>query len=469
MTPGPCELAIRGGQVVTAAGVWWADLLVDGGRIAGLAAPGAGCGRSEVDAAGLHVLPGLVDAHVHIRFPGHPEREDVLSATTAAAAGGVTTVLEMPISDPGTATAEVLASRKELARDQATVDYAFYGGAGQDNLEHIAGLARAGVVGFKTFMHGPPPGREREFAGLCATDDGALLAVLQAVAATGRVAAVHAENDAVCRYLQGQLQARGRYDGLAHAEARPEAAELAAAATAIALAGLAGARLHLAHVSIPAVVDLAHAARAQGVDVTVETCPHYLAATTRDLERLGPLAKINPPLRGPRSVEGLWERVRARQVDLVASDHSPYRLEDKLPYADDIWRAPAGAPGLETMLPLLLSAVNGGRLALTDLVRLLASNPARRFGLYPRKGSLRPGADADLVLVDLGREQVIVPERMHTKARATARLFAGRRTVGAPVATMVRGRWVMRGGQVEPAPGYGRLLVPESGRECTHV
>ncbi|MEW6523643.1 MAG: amidohydrolase family protein [Bacillota bacterium] len=309
----------------------------------------------------------------------------------AAAAGGVTTVLEMPISQPSVHTVEILEQRKLLAAAGATVDYGFYGAAGEDNLAEIPGLAAAGVVGFKTFLHGPPPGRESEFKGLCCTNEGALLEVLRAVAGTGLPAAIHAESDAICSRLQERLKAQGRRDGMAHAASRPEVAEIAAAASALALAEATGVSLHLCHTSVPRVVEMAVAARERGANVTVETCPQYLFATVDDLARLGPLAKCNPPLRSHSTVRGLWDCVREKLCDIIASDHSPYHPDDKLPYAGDIWKAAAGLPGLETTLPLLLTAVSQGQLDMTDLARMLSLRPAQVFGLYPKKGVIEPG------------------------------------------------------------------------------
>lgn len=194
--------------------------------------------------------------------------------------------------------------------------------------------------------------------------------------------------------------------------------------------------------------------------VTAETCPHYLMFTDEALRVWGPYAKCNPPLRSAETQDRLWEGVRSGAIDVLGTDHSPFLVEEKAPHADDIWAAPPGMPGLEEFIPLMLTAVHRGRLALRDLVRLTAENPARLFGLWPRKGALARGADADLVLVDMRIERVHDHRRLYTKAREVALMYDGVRFHGVPVTTLVRGQFVMQGGEVTGRPGWGRWLTP---------
>jgi allantoinase len=257
-----------------------------------------------------------------------------------------------------------------------------------------------------------------------------------------------------------ELRAAGDGSPLSHARSRPPVVETSAVAQSLELARAAGARIEIAHCSTPTSVDLVTRARADGVAATVETCPHYLFLTEADIERHGPYAKINPALRAPELVDGLWERVVRGEVDVVGSDHSPFLVEEKEPYWDDMWGASPGAPGLESLLPLMLTAVGDGRLTLGRAIALTSENAARLFGLYPRKGAIRVGSDADLALVDLARPGTIDVSRWQTRSRGTARIWDGRTVSAAVVATLVRGRVTWRDGELVGERGWGRFVSP---------
>lgn len=421
-------------------------------------------GAQRIDAGGRPLLPGLIDAHVHIRAPGREEREDFYSGTCAAAAGGITTILEMPVSRPAVASAEVLRRRAEIAAGDAVVDFGLYAGAGQSNVDQIPALAEAGAVAFKTFMHAPPEGREEEYEGLHVTDDGSLLAVLRAVAKTGLVACVHAENDELIARGTAELQAMGRRDPMAHTLSRPPLAEIEAASRVILLAREANCRISLCHVSLPDTAMMARRSRFGGQDVRVESCPHYLLLTEQALAELGPYAKTNPPLRSEEQRAGLWRCTEEGWVDYVSSDHAPFAEQDKEGPGDDIFAVPAGAPGLETLVPVLADELlRTSEDGLSLLVRLCALNPAVIFGLYPRKGVLQPGSDGDCVLLETERPLVLQRERMKSKSRAAARLFDGWEVRGWPVMTVVRGQVVMRDGEVVGERGHGKMVRPLTG------
>jgi dihydropyrimidinase/allantoinase len=456
------DLVLSRGQVVTEADSFEADIGVKDGKIAAITGPKSLKGPNSIDCAGLLVLPGIIDSHVHIRYPGNPEREDFSTGTMAAAAGGITTVLEMPISFPCVRTGDILRQRVAACEPGAYVDFAFYGAAGWDSVDDVRGTAEAGAIGFKTFLHGPPAGREQEFIGLCATDEASLLDVFKAVARTGLVSAIHAESNAICEKLTGAMRARGHVAPVAHAESRPEIAEIVSTASSLALAEEAGVRLQLCHMSTDRGVRMAWDARQEGLPVTVETCPHYLAADVSDLERLGPYARINPPLRSRRTVEALWECLNRGMIDTVGSDHAPYLLEEKTRGEQDIFAATCGSPGLETLLPVMLDAVNGGRTCINRLVKIMSSNAARIFGLYPRKGAIMIGSDADFTVVDLSTRRPVRRDRMYTKSKHTARLFEDKSLTGWPVMTVVRGHVVMREGQIQGKAGTGRFVAQEA-------
>ena len=456
------DLVIRGGTLVTAEGERRGGLAIQNGRIVAVdrddAMPEA---RETLDATGLHVLPGLIDTHVHLRDPGKIEREDWFTGTQAAAAAGVTTILEMPIAIPPVHTAAILRDRAAHVQPRSIVDFALYAGASGDNLDEIEAMAADGAIAFKTFRTNPVKGREREFTGICCPDAGQMLEVMERTARTGLLHVVHAEEQQILNVTEERARRTGRHDGRVHALARPEIAETASVAQCVALAHATGTRLQIAHMSSAAALGIIARAKDAGIKVTAETCPHYLMFTEDALAQWGPYAKCNPPLRSQETQDRLWDAVRLGVIDVVGTDHSPFLVEEKAPFADNIWGAPPGIPGLEEFLPLLLTAVHRERLSLVDLARLTCENPARLFGLWPRKGTLAVGADADVVLVDMRAERVHDHRMLYTKSRDTALMYDGMRMRGLPVATFVRGRAVMRDGRITGEAGWGRWIKPQ--------
>lgn len=365
-------LLISGGQLVDELSVRQADVLIQDGRIQAILPPGqARAADSVFDARGLHVLPGVVDAHVHFKEPGRTEWEGLVSGTTAAAAGGVTTVCDMPLNcHPPTLDSRALALKRSAIAEHAVVDYA-------------------------------------------------------AESSPGILLALQAE-DAM------ETQRRG---------------ERARSARTM------GARLHFVHISTAGAARLIAEARSAGQDVSVETCPHYLLLDESDLERLGAFGKCAPPLRSRQEVEDLWQAVLDGAIDWIASDHSP--CPPTMKQTDDIWSAWGGLGGVQTLLPALLSeGVHARGLSLPKLVSLIAGGPARRLGLYPRKGVLDPGSDADLVLVDLARDWTLQVADLRT--RWPVNPFVGRSFRGQVIATLVRGTIVWRDGAARVAPGFGQ-------------
>lgn len=455
------DLVIIGGTLVTSEGEARGALAVADGRIIAVdrdeAMPSA---RETIDATGLHVLPGVIDTHVHLRDPGNPEREDWLTGTQAAAAGGITSILEMPISIPPVYTAAILRERAARVQPRSIVDFGLYGGASGDNLGEIEEMAAAGAVAFKTFRTRAFQGREAEFTGICCPDAGRMSEVLRRTAGTKLLHVIHAEEQQILDAAAEHVRGSGVRGGRAHALSRPEVAEVASVAQCIALAGDAAARLQIAHMSTGGAADLVASAKDRGLPVTAETCPHYLTFTEEALQRLGPFAKCDPPLRPQETVDRLWEAVGSGVIDVIGTDHAPFTTEEKERGAAEIGRAPSGFIGLEQHVPVMLTAVARGRITLPRLVRLISENPARLFGLWPRKGTLRPGADADLTLVDLRARRVHDHRMLYSKARSLGRIYDGMTFVGLPVATIVRGRAVMRHGRVTGLPGWGQWITP---------
>lgn len=452
------DVAVTGGLVVTEAGAAPLSVGIREGRISALVAdPGALRAREEaVDARGLVVLPGVVEPHCHFWDPGPTEREDWRTGTAAAAAGGVTTCIEMPLSDPPTVDRDAFALKQRRAAEQAVVDYALWGGIVPASLpalaERLRDMRALGAVAYKAFMCWSatdyPP-----------VDDGVLLAAMREIAAQGALLGLHAENDAIIAAAEAALAGAGRTDPQAHVASRPEIAEVEAIERAGVLAEATGARLYVVHVSSAAGVAAAQRVRARGVRITIETAPQYLTLDAGALDARGPYAKCAPPLRSRATVEALWEHVLAGRVDTIGSDHAPFTAAEKDAGRDDIWRAPNGLPGVQTMLPLVLSeGVHRRGLPLERVAALLSGTPARTFGLHPRKGAIAVGADGDLALVDLEREWTVSDAALLQKNRWSP--YAGMTLRGQVVRTLVRGRTVYADGQLVGAAGEGRQVRP---------
>ena len=444
------DTAIRGGCLVTESGVSQADVAIEDGRIhtIGTDLPGA---REEIDARGLHVFPGVIDVHLHFNEPGRTEWEGAATGSRALAAGGGTLFFDMPLnSTPCTVNAREF-DRKHAALTAASVaDFALWGGLVPGNIPEMAEMAARGVVGFKAFLcdSGLP-----EFP---RADDLTLLDGMREAARLGLPIAVHAESHELTQGLARRMVEQGRSGIRDFLESRPVLAELAAIGRATLLAGEAGAKLHIVHVSSGRGVALAAAARERGVDVSIETCPHYLFFTEEDVERLGAIAKCAPPLRNAREQAALWSELLSGSIDMIASDHSPAPPEMK---SGDFWKAWGGIAGVQSTLAVLLDRGYHSRaLPLPRIASLLAANPARRFRI-PGKGSLVPGADADLAIVDLARSFQLKPEDL--KQRHTTSPYVGVQFRGAVQRTIRRGETIYADGNIT-ARSQGILVRPSN-------
>jgi len=448
------EVVIKNGRIVTTNSILEAGLAIEKGRFVAIAKdhqlPHA---REVIDAGGNFVLPGVVDEHVHMQDMGRSEVADFVSGSTAAAIGGVTTVMEMPLTLPATTTLEAFKEKKEVAANKFVVDFSLYGGAVPGNIDEIPKMVEAGAVGFKAMMAGSVPGLFEIL------DDGLLLETFRAIADCESVITVHAENEAIINHLENKLKAAGRKDIRAFFESRPIIQEFEAISRAAMLAKEAGCHLHIVHVSCPQGIDLIYQRKMEGQRLTSETGPHYLALSEDDMERLGPYIKFAPPARSKAETEQLWQQLADGRIDALGSDDGAHEKENKERGWENIWEAGSGAIGVETMLPVMLSeGVNRSRISLQRLVSLLSENPAKIFGIYPQKGAIQPGSDADLVIVDIKKEYVIEAEKLHSKEKHTP--YDGLKVKGMPVLTMVRGEVVMEKGQVIGRPGYGNSVAP---------
>lgn len=435
-----CSIGVRDGKVVSICqeGLERADIIID--------------------AKGKIILPGTIDPHTHMRDPGHPERETFETGTKAAAAGGVTTVIEHPVSTPPPYSAELVKRRMERAENGVVVDIAFFGAAGIDHIEDILPCSKAGIVAFKTFLHEPPEGREEEFEGLTAPQDGDLYEVMEKIAKTNLLGAFHAENNSIINNQMRILRRGKKVSPIYHAKSRPPIAEIETTSKILLFAEETGARVQVCHMSTPRAVELVNIAKRKGINAVAETCPQYLLLTEESLTKYGSYAKCNPPLRTENERKALLRLVNSGSIDTIGSDHSPYTKEEKETDKDDIFKAPAGFPGIELRLPLLFTKVKEGKLNLDRMVDLISKNPAKIFGLYPRKGVIAVGADADFVIIDPNKKEVISRDRMLTKAKDVARVYEGWKVYGKPETTIVRGNVVFEGGEIKVSPGYGNVV-----------
>ncbi len=445
------DLIIRNATIVTAHVSQAADLAIRDGKVAAIGRDLTSA-RESIDATGLTLLPGIVDEHVHFREPGLTEKEDFASGTLAAAAGGVTTIFDMPNTKPPTSTVEHFREKCRLAEASARVDVGLFGiilGGQESNEFELAGLIEEGAIGLKLFL-GETTGNNP------CPDDGAIFGAFQIAARCGSVVAVHAENDPILQRLKRETRATGRTDARAHLVARPPFIESEAIGRAVAIAAEAGNRLHVVHVSSKQGLAVVREAKRRRLPVTAEALISHLLLDDTVYERFGNLAVQNPPIREAEHVGALWEGLADGTIDTIATDHAAHTASEQA--TTDVWRAAGGFIGVETLLPLLLTQVAGGRLTLSDVVRFASERPARIFGVYPRKGCLAIGSDADLTLVDLSQRYTFDQLSLHSKHPVSP--FHGTRMQGRVVSTYVRGSCVFRDGKAE-GTARGRVIRPD--------
>ncbi|MDD2754873.1 MAG: dihydroorotase [Methanothrix sp.] len=419
------DLAVKNGRVFTAHGQMSIDIWVKDGRIAAM----GGDHRAEerIDARGMLVLPGAIDAHVHFRDPGPNYKEDWASGSGAAVAGGVTTVIDQPNTSPRTIDAQTFAEKLDIASHRSRADFCLNGGPG--NIDELAAAGAAAIGEIFSYEH----------------SDEQLQKILGQAEQAGILATLHAEDGLIIKEKTASLLSR--HDAEVYSQARPAAAEAVAIDKCL---GWATSHLHICHLSSAQGLERVARAKKDGKKVTSEATPHHLLLNIKDYKKQGSYLKMNPPLRLQADNDALWQGLRCGTIDILASDHAPHLPEEK---KEDIWEAPAGVPGVETMLPMMLMAVKRNLISLGRLVDAVACRPARIFGLVG-KGSIEAGKDADLVIVDTKSISQINANRLHSRADWTP--FQGRDAIF-PQMTLIRGN-VVYDGEVSASPGYGRFL-----------
>jgi len=443
------DLLIHSGSVVTPERVFVADVAITGEEIVAVSPNLERDAWQIVDASGAFLFPGFIDAHVHFNEPGRANWEGWEAGTRGAAAGGVTTVLEMPLNaHPPTTTPAAFDEKLAIASQKALVDFGLWGGLVPDNLDTLQTLHQRGVIGFKAFMS------DSGIDDFHRVSDGVLAIGLKVTARLNAIVGVHAES-------QEMLETQGAPSPLAWCRARPAAAEVdAIRRLLVCMRGAGkGVRAHVVHVSCAAGLAEVDAARGKGVSITAETCPHYLAFTEQDFERIGPPLKCAPPIRDASTREALWAEMLAGRVDLIGSDHSPCPAAAKQKGDHDIWQAWGGVAGIQATLPVLLTeGLHARGLSLERIAHMTATAPAQLFGLYPRKGAITVGADADFAIIAPDTQWTFQPQNLEARSGVSA--YLGREFTGQVVRTIVRGRTVFLDGRVVGEMGWGQLVKP---------
>lgn len=447
------DLLIKNAKLVSSAGTRCGCIAVKGGRIALIAESCEGIrAKKEVDASGKHVLPGCIDVHIHFRDPGLTYKEDFSTGSTAAAAGGVTTVFDMPNVQPPTLNVENFLIKKKIAEEKSLVNYGIYAYL-VNNLDQIDALIEAGVCGFKwdlsTFDWELPEG-------YYLPDNNEAADIFKRIASHDYVVAVHAEDMELVKHYTEHLKAAGRSekDFLAHVEARPDIVEVSALYRTFVLSEVSGCRVHITHLTSKRGLELIKEYQRRGTKVTSDAGPAWFTFSAEDYEKFGGGIRVIPAIRYEKDRAALWNGIANGDIEMVATDHAPHSNEEK--FARTWWDTLPGTIGVQTSLPLMLDHVNKGDVTLNRVVECMAENPAKTFGLAPRKGYLEVGADADMVLVDLEKEWTVTHGEMFSKTKYTP--YDGFKLKGKPVMTIVMGEIVMEDGQIVGKPGAAKLV-----------
>ena len=441
--PKAYDLLIRGGLVVAGSGIQKTDVGVKGERIISVEPDLPEEEATQIiSASGKYILPGVIDVHLHPVY-----EDDMGGISFAAAHGGITTLIHFAYAKPGMKLIDTIKKYQEDGLKNSFLDFGIHGTLfdPSSQIEEIPKAFDLGVTSFKMFM---------TYAKLkWMTDDYHLTAAMDLIAECGGLAMVHAENGLVTDYLEDRSLRKGEDQKKVFLKTRPDYLEAEAIFRAITIAAITHCPLYIVHLSTSKGISPLQPARAEGQVVYVETCPQYLTMTDNILQKLGPLAKIGPPLRTELDRLAIWEAIQKGIIDVVASDHAP-----KIKKIDDpFFEAPYGSPQTETMLTVTYEeGVNTGRITLCKLVQLLAENPAKIFGLFPKKGSIQRGSDADLIIFDPYQVHFIQPQNQHSGAPYT--LYDGRRCLGMPILTMQRGKVIVEQGEMKANPGDGKFI-----------
>lgn len=451
------DLLIKNGKIVTSESVYDGNIAIKDGKI-------AGCLRTEdvseavrvIDADGKYVFPGAIDTHAHLNDPGYTWREDFEHGTGAAALGGFTTVIDMPMqNEPALTNADLFEIKEKKVSKKSYTDYCFWGGLIPSNFDELDGLWKAGVVAFKSFI-GPV---SSDYSSLNYGQAYEAMNIVKKL--DGRIG-FHCEDFSMIKWLESRMKSQGKNTWQGFLESRPVAAEMVATTAIIELAKITGCKVHICHVSSPDVAQKIKEAQQQGYDITAETCGHYLSMTDKELLQKGALYKCAPPLRSQDEVDRLWEFILDGTLSGIASDHSPCTYEEKFveisgkkietPF--DAW---GGISGIQNVFQTVFyeGVVKRGYHP-SVLAKVMSENAAKAFGIYGKKGAIKPGFDGDLIIVDPQKEWEITVDSLYYVNQLSA--FVGKKGYGKPVTTIIRGELVVENDVLVAKPGFGKLI-----------
>lgn len=446
------DLILEYGTIVNSQGQYSASIGVINGMIATIAKDLSRASTVErIDLAGHLILPGCIDSHMHLWEPGLVADPDFKDGTRAALAGGVTTIIDHPLTIPEVLNEQVFIEKVELGKRTSYTDFALHGGVSPDNLDQLEGMWQAGCTAFKIFMCESGS----KVAGL---NSGELRQAFIAIGKLGATAILHAENNEMMQFNYKMLMKNQRKDPMAFVEWRPPEAEIEAINRATYLMKGTGARTVFLHTTVPEGVERAFQARMlENLDIWVETCPHNLYLTTEHLKNQGPWVTFSPPVRDEESVEFLWDLLRRGKILTIGSDHGPVDMKLKKAGLKDIFKGQFGIPGAETIVPLMVHSVSQGKISLSQLASFLSENPARLYGLYPKKGCIQPGSDADFTVINLNEKHTLSAKNMVTSCGWTP--YEGWELDGRVTHAFIRGKLVMKNGTVLSQPGNAQFVT----------
>ncbi len=448
------DMVLKDGTIVTPQGMFRAGIVVRDGKTAAITSSSELPTASKViDCKGLYILPGIVDAHVHFMDPGQTRREDFTTGSTAAATGGITLVMDMPMTSPAVTNTTIFEEKRRMAESKSLIDFCLLAMATNSNASELNKLQEAGAAATEVFPANFWPSTTlRE--DLILASDYAVMKTLRQIGQTRGIAGVLPDMDELRIRLIQELMDSGRKDLQAWSESKPEYYEVSALAKLLGLLHYMDTKAVLRQLTSAGSIEVLMAFYREGIFTEVDV--QNLTLTEDRLKEIGPYAKTNPPLRTKRDVTALWEALQMGWIDYVASDHGPCTPEDKERGWKNVWESPSGMLGVETLLPLMLNSVNNRKIPLEHLTALLSENPARIHGIYPKKGAIRPGSDADFTLVDMRKKEVIRGEKLHSRLKWTP--YEGFEVKGWPTHTIVRGQLIVEKGETVGRTGYGQFV-----------
>lgn len=443
------DLCIKHGKIVTEDNSVESNLYIKDEKIVLISDEMLDSERT-IDAKGMLVMPGFIDPHTHLNDPGLTESEDFYTGTVSAAFGGTTTVLEHPLTFPLPDNEKAFLEKRDIANSKAVVDFALFGALSSGNYEEVDKMVDCGAIAFKTFL---PYSSE-----IPSLNDFELLEHMQHLSTKNVPLCIHCENDSIVRGATEKMIKCGKTDYINYNQGRPEIAEIESVNRVCNLCKASEAKVHVVHCSTSESVAIVNDYAKKGVDITVETCPHYLVLNTEDTRKLGSMGICNPPLRNQLDVERLRDDLKNEQLEFVGSDHATYTFEEKAPN-DNVFDVPAGLTGIQTCYPLLYDEMKKMNCSDELFVKMSSTNAAKRFNIYPKKGTIHVGSDADLVIFDPEMKWLVTPDILKYKMKWSP--YMGREIKGKVIKTIVRGTVVVEDNKVMVDRGFGEYVRPE--------